>query len=474
MQALKINSNKFILLFSILLIILRLIFLYFTDLNLYADEAQYYFWSLSPDFGYYSKPPLIAWIIWLSTNIFGSNEFGVRFFAPVIHFLTAWIIYLTHKEIDKNAIYSFFIYLTLPAICVSSVVISTDVLLLLFWALGTYILLKNFEQPTISLTILLGITIGFALLSKYNAGLFYIGYFIFILTLEKKDLLKNFKHLVISGIVSLITFAPNLWWNYNNHFASFKHTKDISKLDRAFIYPNKFFEFFLGQSLIIGPILFICFLLLFLNKDFIRNVKNNPKYRLLFIISITFLLFISLLSLISGANINWAAPSFIGFIILISIIFNKTNKKLLNSGVLFNVFIITVWFGINLLPISTQSPLYRIKGWNNFGKEVHELYNKYEKPFVLIDERKLLSWCLYYCNIPHQQILKLSAKSEIKDHYDLTKKAYGEYNNAIIISKNCDMKESNVQLLKEITPLANHIKSPKICAYHAKLFKTHN
>lgn len=31
--------------------------------ELYFDEAQYYAWSLAPDFGYFSKPPLVAWTI---------------------------------------------------------------------------------------------------------------------------------------------------------------------------------------------------------------------------------------------------------------------------------------------------------------------------------------------------------------------------------------------------------------------------
>ena len=47
--------------------LLRLLTLFGTPLELYPDEAQYWLWSRTLAFGYYSKPPLIAWSIWAST-----------------------------------------------------------------------------------------------------------------------------------------------------------------------------------------------------------------------------------------------------------------------------------------------------------------------------------------------------------------------------------------------------------------------
>ena len=52
-----------------------------------VDEAQYWVWSQDLSLGYYSKPPLIAWIIWITHLAIGHSSFGVRIFAPIIHFL---------------------------------------------------------------------------------------------------------------------------------------------------------------------------------------------------------------------------------------------------------------------------------------------------------------------------------------------------------------------------------------------------
>src|SRR5678815_6087713 len=52
----------------------RLVALFRTPLELYPDEAQYWLWSRTLDFGYYSKPPVIAWAIWATTRLGGDAE----------------------------------------------------------------------------------------------------------------------------------------------------------------------------------------------------------------------------------------------------------------------------------------------------------------------------------------------------------------------------------------------------------------
>ncbi|MCH1426591.1 MAG: hypothetical protein L7W42_05470, partial [Alphaproteobacteria bacterium] len=48
---------------AVVITLLRSVALFVTPLDLGVDEAQYWLWSQTPDFGYFTKPPLIAWII---------------------------------------------------------------------------------------------------------------------------------------------------------------------------------------------------------------------------------------------------------------------------------------------------------------------------------------------------------------------------------------------------------------------------
>ena len=64
-----------------LLTLFRLATLAFSQTELFFDEAQYWFWSRELAFGYYSKPPLIAWIIRGATELCGQGEACIR--API-------------------------------------------------------------------------------------------------------------------------------------------------------------------------------------------------------------------------------------------------------------------------------------------------------------------------------------------------------------------------------------------------------
>src|SRR5688500_9583488 len=76
-----------------LLLAVRLVALRYNATDLFFDEAQYWSWSLEPAFGYYSKPPLIAWIIGAATAVCGTSEFCIRLPAPLFHTATALVIY---------------------------------------------------------------------------------------------------------------------------------------------------------------------------------------------------------------------------------------------------------------------------------------------------------------------------------------------------------------------------------------------
>src|SRR6478735_3752394 len=78
----NMSTTRAVWLFVAALTAIRLSLLAATDLSF--DEAHYWMWSerLAP--AYFSKGPGIAFAIRASTALFGANEFGVRFFSPVL------------------------------------------------------------------------------------------------------------------------------------------------------------------------------------------------------------------------------------------------------------------------------------------------------------------------------------------------------------------------------------------------------
>src|SRR2546426_11592761 len=45
---------------------------------LLPDEAYYWVWTRHLAAGYFDHPPMVAYLIWASTRLFGSGELGVR------------------------------------------------------------------------------------------------------------------------------------------------------------------------------------------------------------------------------------------------------------------------------------------------------------------------------------------------------------------------------------------------------------
>ena len=126
------------------LIVFKIVAIYYTGFNLYGDEAQYWLWSKNLDFGYYSKPPLLAWFLGGYSALFGDSFVSLKIFPIVIYFFISYAIYKLCLNLSfdkKKAQLCALSFLVIPSASLSSFLISTDLLLLLFWAISMILLL---------------------------------------------------------------------------------------------------------------------------------------------------------------------------------------------------------------------------------------------------------------------------------------------------------------------------------------------
>src|SRR5439155_285470 len=93
--------------FVLALTAIRLSMLATTDLEF--DEAHYWMWSERIAPAYFSKGPGVAFAMRASTAIFGANEFGVRFFSPVLAAATSLLLFY----FARPGLYSLFVIFAL-------------------------------------------------------------------------------------------------------------------------------------------------------------------------------------------------------------------------------------------------------------------------------------------------------------------------------------------------------------------------
>src|ERR1700756_1089409 len=143
----------------------RLLWLALQPADLFPDEAQYWVWSQKLALGYYSKPPLVAWLIALTTGLCGDSEFAVRLSAPLLHAGAAVFVYSIGARLYDRRVgfWSALAYASLPGVSVSAFIISTDAPPLLFWAAALYAFIRAREEGKWSWWTAVGLAAGLGL-----------------------------------------------------------------------------------------------------------------------------------------------------------------------------------------------------------------------------------------------------------------------------------------------------------------------
>jgi undecaprenyl-diphosphatase len=387
-QLVKIDINKNdILILLILLLILIFKIIYVGHFGLVPDEAYYWEWSREIAFGYYDHPPFIAWLIFLSREIFGDTLLGVRALTVVCSFFSSFILYLLAKKYLKNILSFIFLIILSNFIIlfgIGSLLATPDIPLVLFWSLSILMGYNAiFNNSKIS-WILLGISCGLGLLSKYTFVLFFISLFIFILfSKEHKKFINNF-YLYFSVIIAFVVFLPNIIWNYNNNWCAFKFQLSHGISKNIFFNINTLGDFLAGQ---IGVLSIFPFILLFI--AIIHFLKRNMHPDILYLISFCMVpfFFFLLASLQKKVEANWPACAYISGLLITAVYFEKqkclNNKKIMffSFFTLIVSFVVTAIIYVHIikpfLPLDPKNdPTFQTRGWKTFAEDINKIRAK--------------------------------------------------------------------------------------------------
>lgn len=376
----------------------RIVLLRFDATDLFVDEAQYWLWSQHLDLGYYSKPPMIAWVIRAVTAAAGSNDiFWIRISGPLFHAATALVLMATARRFVSPAIagWTGVIFVTAPAVALSSVFFSTDDILLFFIAIALWAYFELRERRSIGLAILLGAAFGCAFLAKY-AILFLVpgGIVAFILI---KDARIGWRDLAIAVIVSAIVAAPNLWWNLSHNNTTVRHTQDIAHWNSLGVHIGGGVGFFLAQFGVVGPIIF--FAMLWACWRMVKH-ENEPRENMLVWLSVPVVLLITLQALIAKAYANWAVTAYVaGTILAVWLLDRKWPRGLPISlaigGIVSVLFPVATIFAHDLVLPNGREALERFLGRSDVSRKAGDLAKQAGLNTIVTDNRDIAADLFY-------------------------------------------------------------------------------
>lgn len=289
---------------------LRLLLLAFDRTDLFVDESQYWLWGRHLDFGYYSKPPLIAWVIRLATGLAGSDApFWVRMPGAILHGAAAMILAALAARIagGRAAIAVALAYVTLPFAALGSLLISTDTVMAPFYALALFAWFRLAESRQARFALLAGIAAGAACMAKYAGAYFLLG--AGLAAAFVPQMRPGWRNAALLLAAFALTILPNVLWNLTHGLATVSHTMDNVgwvREDRplALLHPGKAVAFLAAQFVVAGPILFAALLAA------VSGAGRDPKLRALLLMSLPVVAIVCGQALLSRAYANWAIAAY--------------------------------------------------------------------------------------------------------------------------------------------------------------------
>ena len=428
-HAIATPSFQLVLLALVVLTIIRLIGLHYSTVDLFFDEAQYWAWSRELAFGYFSKPPLLAWIIAASDPVCGSGEACVRAAAPLFYLGTCLLVYAIANELyDRQiAAWSALAFAMAEALSFSTRIISTDVPLIFFWAAALLAYVKLLPAPDWRWSLVLGVALGLGTLAKYAMAYFLLcAILAAFLDRDARALLLR-RQTWIALLIAALIVSPNVYWNFTNGFVTLRHTGDNITGDGLRFVPMDAAAFFASQFAVAGPFVFATFLIILFR---IWNSQFNRANRLMLAFAIPPLVLVIALSFVRVANANWAAASILSMTILVVAWWLKNDHwrwlwATLVLGLVSQAVLIVAdahAYRITVPALGSQADLYRrTLGWRGLGNQAGQIARKAGAATVVAEGRAEAAALIYY--LRHEPLKTLSwPSSDIpQNHFELTR-----------------------------------------------------
>lgn len=411
----------------------RIGFLLGNGLDLIGDESYYWDWSRQPDWCYYSKPPMVAWIIGFSTWLLGDVTWAVRLPTVVLGTAFLWFFHATAKSFygARTGALALLLVLATPINVIANFLMTIDPPLYCFWMMALYFLRRALFDGDGSAWWWAGCASAAALLSKQAAVILPILLLLFLLwdKTRRVYLRRAFWFYLLPVIVAAV---PILYWNAEHDWVMFGHSRghfgNSAPLSAAkHIQLARDFLFY--QLLFLSPVIFG---LVFVNSvRMLRNVRVlSAEQRFLFLFGPALLLATLLLSLGQKAQGNW--PMAFYFTALIALAeqcaagkWRRWFKVGISIGYAMAVltYLLPVVLQVLRLQGSDFDPTKRFKNWHELAAEIHferlMAQDKLGETFVVaLGHRYLASQLAFY--LPdHPKVYRFEASGRVASQYEV-------------------------------------------------------
>ena len=362
------------------LTLIRLVALVRSPLELYPDEAQYWLWSRTLAFGYWSKPPMIAWAIRAATAALGDGEAWVRLPAAIFQAGAMLSVFALGRRLfsSRVGLAAAALYALAPGVQLSATVVATDAPLLCFLGLTlvAYAHLQGSQgRRRLALAGSLGAALGLAFLSKYAAVYAVIGLALHLLASREARRAWSPPAAGLAVLAFAVVIAPNVAWNVTHGFATVQHTAaDAHWRTGALFNPRALASFLAAQFAVFGPIplgALIAGLVVL-----VRRRRVEPGELLLLCFALPPIAIVAVQAFVSRANANWSGAAYLPAAVLVAAwLMRWRARRWLIAAIATQALVAVVFLGVILSPgladrLGAANSLKRARGWHETAQAV--------------------------------------------------------------------------------------------------------
>ena len=232
-------------------------------LDLSGDEAHYWDWSRQLGLSYYSKGPVVAYLIRASCGVFGDAMWAVRLPAVALAAASGVLTYAVTRRLfgsDRLALGATALGAAVPVFAAGSLLMTIDAPFYACWAgatlLATYALFdgKRWAWPA------MGVVVGVGFLAKYAMFLWPIGPALFVLLDRRARRAVWGAGVLIAVSIALACTVPVVAYNARHGWVSLRHVAKQTGV--AGVDPSPWYaplaglgEMVGGQAAVLGPVL---------------------------------------------------------------------------------------------------------------------------------------------------------------------------------------------------------------------------
>jgi hypothetical protein len=302
-------------------------------LDLAPDEAHYWDWSRHLDWSYYSKGPLVAWLIrggcelagpWAVEHT-GNLALAVRLPAVLCGSLLLLSLYVLTVQVyrcETLALAVVGMALTLPIISVGSSLMTIDAPYTCCWGWALVLGHRAIFRDAKWAWPLLGVVLGLGMLAKYTMIVWIpsVGLFL-LMTPAYRPLLRRRGFWCMVGVAGLCCL-PILIWNAQHDWVTFRHVLALAGLHRAVEPREPSHLHWLGPLTYVGEqcaLLFVYWFLVWAAAMIAQRPwrESDEGVRYLWWLSAPmFLLFLAFSPKTGGGEMNWPVTAYLSGLVL--------------------------------------------------------------------------------------------------------------------------------------------------------------